>query len=287
MSEESILLEHFYHIKLVYVNRELFPSSWEKIPHSHEQCELFIHLQGEIDIYAEKNMYHLSGGEIRIYSAGELHCGTIARQQHMEWYQISIPPEFRACPEAEKLMELFVNREYGVGNVFLSRHQERIAELISEAFDWYRKEKPLWECYCASAVLQILCLLNNAGDRVERMLQSNAAFQKILGVIHSNYQSLETIQDICELTHYSASYINRLFRENINISAYQFLLGKKLDEAKKALRTGRRVTEACETAGFGSYSNFITLFRKKLGITPKKFEQQVRGAGEPEESSEV
>lgn len=267
---EVITLHDFYGIWLVHVKGEIEPASWRTMPHSHEHHELFVHIAGEMDIYAENNMYHLSGGEIRFYSAGELH-GGLLKSRSAEWFQICLPPAFAEFSDAKALTSLFTARIFGIGNVFVSKRHEEIVRLLHEFFAYYKNENSFRDAFCKSALIRVLCLLGDPCERIAREQHHIKVLNDLIEVVNAHFDTIETVGDLCGLTHYSASYVNRLFRENLDISPYQFILGKKLNEAKNALKAGKNVMEAAEFAGFRNYSNFITLFRRKFGVTPNKY----------------
>jgi AraC-like DNA-binding protein len=227
-----------------------------------------------MEIFAEKTTYHISGGEIRIYSAGELHCGNIGQKQYVEWFQISFLPEFFNVEGNKILMNLFLEREFGSKNVFVPQDHKEICELLYEIFN-YREEDPLAAQFCQSAIIQVLCRANRAYQAGQRnYIEKKDALYQIIEVINEKYAQINSVQELSNLAHYSPAYVNRVFREGMKISPYQFLIGKKLNEAKKVLRNGASVAEACEYAGFNDYSNFITLFKRKFGITPKQYGKQ-------------
>lgn len=116
---EIITMEDFYDICLFHVKGDIDPALWRTMPHSHEHHELFI---------------HLSGGEVRFYSAGELH-GGLLKSRSAEWYQICSPPAFSEFSDATPLTTLFTQRTFGVGNVFVSRRQEEIVRLLAELYE--------------------------------------------------------------------------------------------------------------------------------------------------------
>lgn len=293
MSVNIITLNNFYNIRLVHVKETWLPSPADRIPHSHDHCEMFVHIAGDMDIFAEKTTYHVFGGEIRMYSAGELHCGNIGQKQQVEWYQIDFPPEFMEFEGSGDLMKLFFDREFGVGNVFVPEDHGEICRLLEEIFTC-KEDNPVGRYFQQSAVIQVLCRANRAyinaqkkhqSDKLEvddiehsmeKMLseRKNDVLHQLIEIVNQQYARINTVEELCDLLHYSTAYVNRIFREEINISPYQFLIGKKLNEAKKVLRAGGTVAEACEYAGFRDYSNFITLFKKKFGITPKKYGMQ-------------
>ena len=70
---------------------------------------------------------------------------------------------------------------------------------------------------------------------------------------------------------YWKSVFRVFFKNKLNVTPYKFILAKKLNEAKNAMKSGMNITNACEWAGFNDYANFITLFKKHFGITPKKW----------------
>lgn len=285
MEQRKIRLDDFYQVELTHVKGLVSPDFFADAPHSHEHCELFIHLRGDLVIFVEQNRYHLSGGEIRVYRSGELHCGKIEAPEEMEWYQISIPATFFLQKRNRSLSAVLFAREAGEGNVFYSAAREQIRELLAEVFSLYGAENPLWEHYAESAVRRILCLLNEGQRNRPISSRQNHVLRRILDVINAEFGGISTVEELSRRTHYSVSYINRLFGDHMGMTPYRFLVAKKLNEAKKALLGGCSVTAACEYAGFNSYNNFITLFRKTFHRTPKQYSGEREKNGMREEVS--
>ena len=271
MTQTKATLDRFHHISVTHVKGQVAPSFFAGDPHSHDHCEIFVHLAGRMDVFVEQNQYSLWGGEIRLYRSGELHCGRTDHPQEMEWYQISIPHEFFLGEAGAPLSPILFTREAGTENVFYSGACEEITSLLSEVFASRTDGNPRWATYAESAVLRILCLLNETRLNRAVSIRRNRALEQLLGVINASFGRLSTVEDLCALTHYSPSYVNRVFKTHMGITPYRFLLAKKLNEAKKALLAGCSVTEACEYAGFNSYNNFITLFRKTFRAPPGQY----------------
>ena len=98
----------------------------------------------------------------------------------------------------------------------------------------------------------------------------NECLQEIMEVIHQNLTHIKTLQDMTELTHFSASYIHQLFKKHLNLTPHKYLTMKKMALAKELLTNGASISEACFRSGFDDYANFITSFKKHFGVTPKK-----------------
>ena len=271
MERTTIVLEQFHGVALTHVAGIVSPDFWSDTPHSHDHCEIFIHLAGQMEVFVEQNRYRLAGGEIRVYRSGELHCGKSDFEAEMEWFQISLPHAFFLQEENSSLAPVLFAREAGEGNVFFSLAAEEMATLLAEVFSAHAAGNPRLPHYAESAVQRILCLLNEPRHNRPVSARQDRALGRILDVVNASFRQISTVAELSDATHYSVSYLNRIFKEQMDITPYRFLTAKKLNEAKKALLGGCTVTEACEYAGFNNYSNFITLFRKTFHQTPKQY----------------
>lgn len=91
------------------------------------------------------------------------------------------------------------------------------------------------------------------------------------------------------------SYFSRIFKEHTDSAFPDYLAGIRLEEAKRLLMqdTGKSVQEICEQAGYTNPSYFITLFKKKYGLTPSKYrmgnriDQEAAEIGEAEQRNEA
>lgn len=254
-------------IKLVHICGEIPPDFWEEFPHSHEHCEVFLHICGKLDIFVEHSLYHLNGGEVRVYRTDELHCGKTSNTQYMEWFQLSLPRAFFDRDENRILGKVILDRAAGEGNVFIPERYDEAVSVLREAIE---VEGEFSKHYCYAAVLRLLCIINEE-KHTSVSITKKDVLKKFTDAIDVNYKSISSVKDLGQLTHYSTCYINKVFREELNVTPYKFILAKKLNESKNALKKGMSITDACEYAGFNDYANFITLFKKHFGITPKKW----------------
>lgn len=273
MDLENINLKNFYNIKLTHVSGNIFPDFLNGEAHSHEHCEIFVHITGNFSVFVEENFYEISNESIRVYSSDELHYGKFDVPQNMEWYQISIPQKFFMKNGNEPLGKCMYQRKAGTKNVFEIKNFSQIVKMFEEAFEAYRNRNALYCHYCESAVIQMLCYINEEKFKICAETHENNPLREITDVVLADFSKISSVTDLSRACNYSVSYIHRLFKENLNITPYRFITDKKLAEAKKALQSGKNITETCEYAGFENYNNFITLFKKKFNITPKKYQQ--------------
>jgi AraC-like DNA-binding protein len=72
----------------------------------------------------------------------------------------------------------------------------------------------------------------------------------------------------------SKFHLLRLFKQYYGITIRQFLIDIRLDKSKEFLRSGMSVTETCFAVGYESPSSFSTLFKRKTGVTPTRFQKK-------------
>ncbi|MFR8976128.1 MAG: helix-turn-helix domain-containing protein, partial [Eubacteriales bacterium] len=64
-----------------------------------------------------------------------------------------------------------------------------------------------------------------------------------------------------------------LFKEEFGLTPENYLIVRKIAEAKKYLYMGASVKEACFLSGFHNYSNFIRTFKNFEGYSPGNLEK--------------
>ena len=98
--------------------------------------------------------------------------------------------------------------------------------------------------------------------------------ESIIGYMAVNFASIGSINELAERFRISESYMSRLFREWLRTTPYKHLRAIRMIEAKKLLRQGASVTEACFGSGFGDCSHFIGQFKEEFGITPGEWKER-------------
>ncbi|MEH6583528.1 MAG: helix-turn-helix domain-containing protein, partial [Halioglobus sp.] len=76
----------------------------------------------------------------------------------------------------------------------------------------------------------------------------------------------------------TTSQLSRIINTCAGVSFYEFVNGYRVDEARKMLldsaASEKNMLEVSLAAGFNSLSTFYTHFRKRVGMTPKKYRSQ-------------
>ena len=82
--------------------------------------------------------------------------------------------------------------------------------------------------------------------------------------------------DLLEKRFYrSKSQITKLFKAAYNITPYAYLLDIRIEFAKNILKTSKTpIKEIAEYLRFSSEYHFSGSFKKKVGISPRKYRAQ-------------
>lgn len=99
-------------------------------------------------------------------------------------------------------------------------------------------------------------------------LESPLNFQEILGYIQQNLDqkiSLETLSKMLGLSRFA--FIRR-FKSQIGITPAQYITIKRVEAAKKLLRSGNTVVDTAFSVGFYDQSHLTNAFKKLTGVTP-------------------
>ena len=90
--------------------------------------------------------------------------------------------------------------------------------------------------------------------------------------IDENYRKDISLADISEAISTSKYHILRVFKEYYEMSPIQYLIGRRIDEAKRILLVSQLpIGEIADRVGYNSLSNFTLQFRKKVGLSPNQF----------------
>jgi AraC-like DNA-binding protein len=68
----------------------------------------------------------------------------------------------------------------------------------------------------------------------------------------------------------SASHLASLFRRELGVTIHRYLLGRRLEEARRLLRSSDvPITTIANDLGFSSGQHLATAFRKQYGRSPR------------------
>lgn len=98
--------------------------------------------------------------------------------------------------------------------------------------------------------------------------------EQIADYIDRHYPNKLTLEMLAEECHGSPYHLQRTFKRVMQMTPTEYLVRRRIDEAKRALaerESQRTVAEIAREVGIGSAAYLITLFKKMTGITPNEY----------------
>jgi|GEM_PF-455279 len=100
---------------------------------------------------------------------------------------------------------------------------------------------------------------------------NHATVELACAYIEANLEQTIRLDAIARLTHVSPFYLNRIFRQEIGVPPYTYLLQARIKKSLDVLLQTASVSEAAYELGFADQSHFTRFFKKNVGITPQRF----------------
>jgi AraC-like DNA-binding protein len=106
---------------------------------------------------------------------------------------------------------------------------------------------------------------------------ASAQNKVIIDYIEKHYQEKITLKDIARLLPYTVRHISRMFKDDVNISIFEYLKIYRILQTSILLdTTDKTVTEIGYACGYNSISCFFNDFSRFFSIPPKQFRHRLR-----------
>jgi AraC family transcriptional regulator len=99
-----------------------------------------------------------------------------------------------------------------------------------------------------------------------------ARLNRVLDFINQNCARDLRLRELAEVAGLSSNYFCEQFKESTGMTAYQYVLQRRIERAKHYLRDPKfTVASAGAATGFVNHSHFTKVFRRLVGVTPAQF----------------
>lgn len=249
------------------------PKQQDFILHIHDQYEIYCFLAGDAEYLVEGNVYPLKPGCILIMRPSEVHKVRIISQKPYERYVIQFADSSLNAVDPERyLLKAFLDRPLGQKNRYFSVDfdQMRPKELLDAmcvpvADEKERRLKVLSYLYSLLEQLHTAFLQKDDSFSIQR-----TSAEKLVSYINEHLSDDLSLHLLSERFFLSASQINRLFKQATGSSVGEYILVKRLMNARSSLRSGQSASEACQKSGFKDYSAFYRSYCKRFGVSPRE-----------------
>ena len=131
---------------------------------------------------------------------------------------------------------------------------------------------------CLCLALEHLTLPGKRDTDREKSIENPQLFEALVPLREEMQQHPEkdwSIQVLCQHTHISRSYLQRMYKTYFGKSIFEELIDFRMQKAKALLRdTELSISEVAAACGYGSYSHFANQFKSQEGITPSGYREK-------------
>ncbi|SFH39043.1 helix-turn-helix transcriptional regulator [Modicisalibacter xianhensis] len=109
--------------------------------------------------------------------------------------------------------------------------------------------------------------------------EDKATLDRALAYLDKNLHKKIVQSEVAELCGLSPFQFSRLFRRVMKVTFQDYLLSRRIEEAKRLLANPRiSVTDVCFTVGFRDLSYFTRVFQRYVGLPPSRYRQSLEPA---------
>ncbi len=102
--------------------------------------------------------------------------------------------------------------------------------------------------------------------------QAKSYIEQAIDYIEEYYSSNITINEICSNIYVSPCHFQRIFKDTMEKTPYQYIMDYRIKKAKEMLRNEKvSVAEVARLCGFVSGGHFSTVFKRVEGKTPSEY----------------
>ena len=94
---------------------------------------------------------------------------------------------------------------------------------------------------------------------------------RVAAALQNDASDLQSLERVCSQVGASKRTIERIFRQETNLSLGKWRQQLRLLKSLQLLAAGEKIGSAALEAGYSTPSAFIAMFRKALGTTPRKY----------------
>ncbi|MBR3195278.1 MAG: helix-turn-helix transcriptional regulator [Clostridia bacterium] len=118
-------------------------------------------------------------------------------------------------------------------------------------------------------------LHENEGGERESNPYKNKKIKTMLELIHTHYSERLTLERLAAEANISTRECSRAFRENLHVSAMEYVSAYRISVAEKQLiETEKSIEDVAADCGFSSTSYFIKKFRNATAQSPLQFRKE-------------
>lgn len=252
--------------------------------HSHNFIEVYLNVSGGKHFIINDKIYTIEPGDLFVCNMSEAHRIIAKEGEIYERFVFEFKPTFALtyCTAKTDLLHYVYNRSgYFSNKLSLKKEQHR------QFLHLIKKYENIDENSYGSDVRRRLLYVEMLTFIAEAYLSPTEPISKstrrdsmeviadTLEYISSNLTEDLSLDNISKHIGLSKYHLCKVFKEKTGTTINQYIVTRRIAEAKYILAAGESVTNACHNSGFNDMSHFIRTFHNLVGISPSKFSSEM------------
>lgn len=241
--------------------------------HQHHRIEInylkkgscIIQLQNESISFKEDDLMIICPDVIHSFQAGNDGCTLM---------QLEFLPEVfddftnaLTVGESDLSLSLFSSTNSVIKIVNNVRIMRAIQRIVTEL----NTKKAYYDYLVLMYYAELLILIYRHMDEAYLPIGSNPAMTKAIRFIRENFKKEISITQVADEAQISERYLRKIFAEHLNLAPIEYLNQIRINHAIELLRMSElSIKEICYESGFQSPQYFSRIFKKQVGVNPRK-----------------
>lgn len=243
-------------IRFEYLSRFVHTTRRYVKEHNHGCYELVYYLDGQGETCVnQETVYPYGPGTYMIYNPYDLHTETHSTDSTVYCLGFYLTQDSVFHPQTGI---------YRDENQSVWRLIDKIFEEIGEKRDLYPVAARLYTCE--------LLLIHHR--RYGAFAPSYDSMNYIYRFLEENFSNDICLKTLVDMSGYSYDYFRHLFKESFGVSPKNYILDKRITYGKQLLKEKSiPVSEIAHLCGFSTVSQFNSIFKKRVGVSPLQFKK--------------
>lgn len=244
-------------------------------PHSHTQWSLGAITGGESTFRYRDDEYLVGTGDLVLMNPEWVHaCNPIDNQP---WAYLMMYVDTR----------WLTDMRFQAGLLPTPHWQDIPTATITDS-DWYDRYRHVASCLLDTGhdllgkqteVVEFLFDLMHelARQPVKPLPQAPETLRELAAYLDGNATASVSLEDLCEHSGYSTGHLIRAFKQYYGLTPHAYLVNRRIQLGRYALKSGASIAEAALDAGFADQPHFQRAFKRLMAATPNQYRRSSLG----------
>lgn len=270
---EGITMEYPYVMHKLNADEVQIPWHW------HEELEFNYIVKGKMQVFITGQVYEFQEGEAFFINTNTLcfmkNSATCEMESHL-FHSTFLSGHFRSIYETKYMNPILQSKEIEVIEIRgITEEQKEILKKLRQASALQCVENSEFQTRNIFSEIWIL-LLKEIANRKERYTPTTSVSKErlmtMMAFIQFNYAQKLTLAEIASSASISEREALRCFQMNISETPFEYLMGYRVERAKKLLNSSTlSITEIAIQTGFSNSAYFSKIFKRIVKLTPKEY----------------